>query len=104
MQTNTKQIVDVVKSVGAILGTYIIAKGWIPVGVFNDIISGLILFITAGLAWKDNATPKLIKAVSDVEEFEKVIIVPKDEATPELKKSIAKNPKVEMAEAKFYLG
>jgi hypothetical protein len=94
--TNT-QVVAVVKSLGAIVGTYVIAKGWLPVGVFNDILAALVLMVTAGWSWKENATASVISAAAATPEVERIVI-----STPEVPRTLAANPKVEAT--KFYMG
>ena len=94
---NKTQVTDLIKSVGSIIGTYIIAKGWIPVGVWNDLLAGIILFVSAGFGLKTTATPQLMKTIVSAAEVQ-------PEVVPQLVKLIKENPKVQVAPATIWLG
>lgn len=101
----TAQIVGVVKSIGAIVGTYVIAKGWIPVGVFNDLLAVVVLLVTSGLTWQQNSPSALLYSASHAPGVKKLQVVVDDDAAPEFEKTVHKNAKVEVVQAtKFWMG
>jgi hypothetical protein len=98
MATTTAQITGVVKALGAVVGAYCVGKGWIPVGVWNDLLAGLLLLVTAGLTWRDNSTEAVISAAAAQPEVRKIL------TTEDVPKKLLGLAKIEARPAKFWVG
>jgi hypothetical protein len=102
MKVTSSQVVAVIKSIGAIVGAYVIGKGWIPGDVFNDFLAGVVLLVTGGMSWRENSTEAVINAAALKPEVLKMVVAIPEQA--EENKTLKANPKVEQTPAKFYMG
>jgi hypothetical protein len=98
MAVSTVQITNVIKALGAVVGAYCVGKGWIPVGVWNDLLAGILLLATAGLTWAGNSTAAVISAAAAQPEVVKIL------TTEDVPKKLLGLAKIEARPAKFWVG
>ena len=73
---NPSQLEGLVRTLGAIVGTYIVAKGWLPAGVWNDLLGVIVFAVSTGWSWKSNSTATMITALTATPEVKQVVLTP----------------------------
>lgn len=99
------QFVAVLKSLVTLAGVYVVAKGWISLGAWNDILAGAVLLATSALSWRENSTAALVSTVSTAPGVKKLRVVVDDEVAPELERKVRCQKVEVVAEGtKFWMG